>query len=96
MEDNNNIDFDKYKNLLDVYKNNYNDEKKNEILKNNLDILVIAGDANPPAITNMTNIDYVTIMSAGNAQDFGDITGKGSGKSLFRGCSDSHGGLGGF
>jgi len=42
MEDNNNIDFDKYKNLLDVYKNNYNDEKKNEILKNNLDILVIA------------------------------------------------------
>ena len=28
MEDNNNIDFDKYKNLLDVYKNNYNDEKK--------------------------------------------------------------------
>ena len=32
-------------------------------------------------------------MSAGNAQDFGDLLGKGAGKSLFRGCSDSHGGL---
>ena len=57
---------------------------------------IYAGGFASPAITNMTNIDYVTIMSAGNAQDFGDILGKGSGKSLFRGCSDSHGGLGGF
>ena len=57
---------------------------------------IYAGGFASPAITNMTNIDYVTIMSAGHAQDFGDILGKGSGKSLFRGCSDSHGGLGGF
>ena len=57
---------------------------------------VFAGGFASPALTNRTNIDYVTIMSAGNAQDFGDLLGKGAGKSLFRGCSDSHGGLGGF
>ena len=57
---------------------------------------IFAGGFASPALTNMTNIDYVTIMTAGNAQDFGDIAGKGAGKSLFRGCSDSHGGLGGF
>ena len=57
---------------------------------------IFAGGFASPALTNMNNIDYVTIMTAGNAQDFGDIAGKGAGKSLFRGCSDSHGGLGGF
>ena len=57
---------------------------------------IYAGGFASPALTNMTNIDYVTIMSAGNAQDFGELIGKGAGKSLFRGCSDSHGGLGGF
>ena len=57
---------------------------------------IFAGGFASPAITNMNNIDYVTIMTAGNAQDFGDIAGDGAGKSLFRGCSDSHGGLGGF
>ena len=57
---------------------------------------IFAGGFASPALTNMTNIDYVTIMSAGNAQDFGELIGKGAGKSLFRGCSDSHGGLGGF
>lgn len=38
-------------------------------------------------------IDYVTIASAGNALDFGDLT---VGRSGNAGCSDSHGGLGGF
>jgi len=57
---------------------------------------IFAGGFASPALTNMTNIDYVTIMTAGNAQDFGELIGKGAGKSLFRGCSDSHGGLGGF
>ena len=57
---------------------------------------IFAGGFASPAVTNMNNIDYVTIMTAGNAQDFGDIAGKGAGKSLYRGCSDSHGGLGGF
>ena len=44
-----------------------------------------------PAITNL--IEFVTISTLGNAQDFGDLVNKlESGGSL----SDSHGGLGGF
>ena len=49
-----------------------------------------AGGLNP---NNSNVIDYVNITSAGNAQDFGDLnlaTGAAGG------CSDSHGGLGGF
>jgi hypothetical protein len=38
-------------------------------------------------------IDYVTIMSSGNAQDFGDLSKQ---VYVIDGCSDSHGGLGGF
>ena len=51
----------------------------------------IADDGTAPAHTNY--MDYITIASAGNAQDFGDVThaGKSNG-----GISDSHGGLGGF
>ena len=44
-----------------------------------------------PGNTNI--IDYITIMSAGNAQDFGDLTTARRGVSAL---SDSHGGLGGF
>ena len=44
-----------------------------------------------PGNTNI--IDYITIMSAGNAQDFGDLTTAKRGVSAL---SDSHGGLGGF
>ena len=44
-----------------------------------------------PSETNI--IDYVTIMSAGNAQDFGDLQTARRGVSAL---SDSHGGLGGF
>ena len=39
-------------------------------------------------------IDYINIGSSGNAIDFGDITN--SGNYQIVGCSDSHGGLGGF
>jgi hypothetical protein len=43
---------------------------------------------------NVNTMDYITIASAGNAQDFGDLT---SARSTLSGaCSDSHGGLGGF
>ena len=38
-------------------------------------------------------IDYVTMTTAGNAVDFGDTTNK---VGHTAGCSDSHGGLGGF
>ena len=44
-----------------------------------------------PALTNRTNL-MLNINSAGNAQDFGDLTVARN----FGGCSDSHGGLGGF
>ena len=45
--------------------------------------------------TNDNRIDYITIATAGNAQDFGDLS---SGNIHGRGAalSDSHGGLGGF
>jgi len=40
-------------------------------------------------------IDYITIASTGDAQDFGDLS-SGSIHSRGGACSDSHGGLGGF
>ena len=44
---------------------------------------------------DVNSIEYVTIASTGNAQDFGDLT---VAKSRIGGgqISDSHGGLGGF
>ena len=40
-------------------------------------------------------MEFITIASTGNAQDFGDLI---SGATITnrRACSDSHGGLGGF
>jgi len=49
-----------------------------------------AGGLNPNA-SNV--IDYVNITSTGDAQDFGDLY---MGTGAAGGCSDSHGGLGGF
>ena len=51
----------------------------------------IADDGTAPAHTNY--MDFITIASAGDATDFGDVlhAGKSNG-----GISDSHGGLGGF
>jgi len=54
---------------------------------------VFGGGYTSPANTFTNTIDYITITSAGNAQDFGDITSNYNGAT---GCSDSHGGLGGF
>jgi len=51
----------------------------------------IADDGTAPAATNY--MDYITIASAGNAIDFGDVTGKIKASGAI---SDSHGGLGGF
>ena len=51
---------------------------------------VLAGGATP---ANVNTIDYITISSAGNAQDFGDLTRETTGACT---VSDSHGGLGGF
>ena len=49
------------------------------------------GGGNTP--TDVNTMDYITINTAGNAQDFGYLT---SARSTLSGCSDSHGGLGGF
>ena len=44
--------------------------------------------------SNYTIIDFITIATTGNAQDFGDVNDKDNYTKA--GCSDSHGGLGGF
>ena len=43
--------------------------------------------------TKLNTIEYITISSTGNAADFGDLTQL---RQEFSGCSDSHGGLGGY
>ena len=56
---------------------------------------VFAGSVATGSSNTFTNvIDYINIGSVGNAIDFGDIT-NGSNYQIV-GCSDSHGGLGGF
>jgi hypothetical protein len=53
---------------------------------------VFGGGFNPSPLSAYVNtIDYVTIMSTGNAIDFGDLIQQGSD---LAGCSDAHGGLG--
>ena len=54
---------------------------------------VLAGGFATPDLSSVNNIDFVTIATTGNAQDFGDLSQP---VSLFKGCSDSHGGLGGY
>ena len=51
------------------------------------------GYATAPIADFLNIIDYVTIATTGNSQDFGDLTKK---KNYPTGLSDSHGGLGGF
>ena len=51
---------------------------------------IIAGGLNP---TYQNLIEFITITSAGNAQDFGDLT---MARSQGTATSDSHGGLGGY
>ena len=53
--------------------------------------LLFAGGANTANAIN--TIETITITTAGNATDFGDLTTK---RGYMGACSDSHGGLGGF
>ena len=46
-----------------------------------------------PADTNVNTMDFVTIASTGGITDFGDLT---TARKSTGGCSDSHGGLGGY
>ena len=52
---------------------------------------IFSGGLNDPS--NINTINYVTIASTGDAQDFGNLTET---IHAHNGCSDSHGGLGGF
>ena len=52
---------------------------------------LLAGGYGSPASLN--TIEFITIASTGNAQDFGDLTRVARN---FGATSDSHGGLGGF
>ena len=59
--------------------------------------ICFAGGITPSPSPAVNIIDYVTIASAGNAIDFGDVSySGGDGMTYGGGCSDSHGGLGGF
>ena len=51
------------------------------------------GGVAPDAANRRNFIDYVTISSSGNAEDFGDLTSK---RCMGASSSDSHGGLGGY
>ena len=51
-----------------------------------------SGQTSGPGPTYPNIIDYITIASTGDAQDFGDSSNAG----FAAGVSDSHGGLGGF
>ena len=50
----------------------------------------MGGHRNPNA-TQQNTVDYVQIMSTGNAVDFGDLS---NATSSAGGCSNGHGGLG--
>jgi hypothetical protein len=51
------------------------------------------GTINPGTWSHSNTIDYFLISTSGNATDFGDLS---RARTAFAGCSDSHGGLGGF
>ena len=55
--------------------------------------IIFGGALVPGGPVNLNTIDYITIASTGNAQDFGDYIEL---QTRMRGTSDSHGGLGGF
>ena len=54
---------------------------------------LFAGGFNTPGTSATNHIDMVEIQTLGNGQDFGDLAVK---IAVSHGCSDSHGGLGGF
>jgi len=60
-------------------------------VSNNTRAVFAGGYGQAPSFTIVNGIEFVTIATTGNAQDFGDIdSGAGVNKA---GCSDSHGGL---
>ena len=57
---------------------------------NNLRGCTMGGFTPSPSTTATNTIDYITISTTGNSNDFGDIT---SARAYIGSCSDSHGGL---
>ena len=55
---------------------------------------ICAGGYEDPSGGNVNTVDYITITSAGDAIDFGDLSAESWAQAAA--CSDSHGGLGGF
>ena len=55
---------------------------------------IFAGGFEEPSSGNVNTIDYITIATAGDAIDFGDLSAESWSQAAS--CSDSHGGLGGF
>ena len=55
---------------------------------------IFAGGFEEPSSANVNTIDYITIATAGDAIDFGDLSAESWSQAAS--CSDSHGGLGGF
>jgi len=52
---------------------------------------VFGGGGEPlPSSVQLNTIDYVTIMTQGNAVDFGDLT---TARGTLAACSNAHGGL---
>jgi hypothetical protein len=49
------------------------------------------GDPHTAPYAKVNNIDFLTIQTTGNSQDFGDLTG--TKRNHFSGCSNGHGGL---
>ena len=54
---------------------------------------LVASGFDTPGTSATNHIDMIEIQTSGNAVDFGDLARK---TTLAHGCSDSHGGLGGF
>ena len=54
---------------------------------------LVASGFDTPGSSATNHIDMIEIQTSGNAVDFGDLAQK---TALAHGCSDSHGGLGGF
>ena len=54
---------------------------------------LVVGGFNTPGSSATNHIDMIEIQTSGNAVDFGDLA---QDNTLCHGCSDSHGGLGGY
>ena len=62
-------------------------------VSNTIRAVFAGGYGQAPSYTMVNGIEYLTIATTGNGQDFGDISEGTGGSANKAGCSDSHGGL---